>query len=119
VSPSSKGVGRPIGSRFDKQVSVPLTRELVDLVDERRTRERTTFAEALRRCLQDYLKSIQPTADDQITVTVSRQDREDLRRLVQNGLVTSEAYAATTAIHEYIASVIAERKERHKVLGTL
>ncbi len=112
--------GRPRGTRrFERQVSVFLSRETLDLVEERKAREKTTFSEALRRCLVDYLASIRPAEGDRILVAISRQDKEDLRRLVLNGLVSSEDYAATAAVHNYISNVISERKERQKALGTV
>jgi len=112
--------GRPRGTRrFERQVSVFLTRDTLDLVEERKAREKTSFSEALRRCLEEHLASIRPTEGDRILVTISRQDKEDLRRLVLNGLVSSEDYAATAAIHAYISNVISERKERQKALGTV
>jgi hypothetical protein len=110
--------GRPRGTRrYERQVSVFLSRDLLDLVEERRAHDKTTFSEAVRRCLQDHSASIHLEDDDRILVAISKQDREDLRRLVQNGLVTTEAHAATQAIHDYIVHVIAERKEREKLLG--
>jgi hypothetical protein len=112
--------GRPRGTRrFERQVTVFLTRETLDLVEERKTRETTTFSEALRRCLEDHLAAIRPMEGDRILVAISRQDKEDLRRLVVNGLVSSEDYAATAAIHKYISDAISERKERQKALGTV
>ncbi len=112
--------GRPRGTRrFERQVSVFLTRDTLDLVEERKAREKTSFSEALRRCLEEHLASIRPTEGDRILVTISRQDKEDLRRLVLNGLVSTEDYAATAAIHAYISNAISERKERQKALGTV
>ena len=112
--------GRPRGTRrFERQVSVFFTRETLDLVEERKAREKTTFSEALRRCLEDHSASIRPTEGDRILVAISRQDKEDLRRLVLNGLVSSEDYAATAAIHDYISNAISERQKRQKALGTV
>ena len=119
--------GRPRGTRrFERQVSVFLTRDTLDLVEERKAREKTSFSEALRRCLEEHLASIRPTEGDRILVSrldhdggVAPQDKEDLRRLVLNGLVSSEDYAATAAIHAYISNAISERKERQKALGTV
>ena len=112
--------GRPRGTRrFERQVSVFLTREMLDLVEEGKARDKTSFSEALRRCLEEQLAPIRPTDGDRILVTISRQDREDLRRLVLNGLVSTEDYAATAAIHDYISNAISERKERQKALGTV
>src|SRR5437879_12175997 len=98
--------GRPRGTRrFERQVSVFLTRDTLDLVEERKAREKTSFSEALRRCLEEHLASIRPTEGDRILVAISRQDKEDLRRLVLNGLVSSKGYGATTAIRAYIRNV--------------
>ncbi|HYM40986.1 MAG TPA: ribbon-helix-helix protein, CopG family [Thermoplasmata archaeon] len=107
--------GRPRGTKhFERQVSVSLPLDSLDMIEERQAREKTTFSEAMRRCLLEYRETKTQLESGAILVVLSRRDREELRGLVENGFVTSETYAGVEAIRRYFEWIRKEREERQK-----
>ncbi len=112
--------GRPLGSKkFDRQISVKLPRNLLDLIEERAARENTRKSETVRRCLGEYQELKVALLSKKILVEISGEDRAAITRLVSLEIVPSFEYATSEALRRYPKLVLSEREERKKAIGSL